>query len=114
MWKPISLGKKLRYGFALGAIQKTARYKSNPSSLPLCRDYFFSAITKMSQPVAGQPLVLDSGVVDHGQGATQLIIEEPEGVVLNREHVKGTGPQDFGKTGCTQELNFLLMPQTLA
>ncbi len=63
--------------------------------------YFFSG--KNGGPVAGQPLVLHSGVVDHGQGATQLIVEEPEGVVLNREQVKGTGPQDFGQTGYKHE-----------
>jgi hypothetical protein len=62
---------------------------------------FFSE--KNGGPVAGQPFVLNSGVVDHGQGATQLIVEEPKGVVLNREHVKGTGSQDFGQTGYKQE-----------
>jgi hypothetical protein len=68
----------------------------------------FSLLQKISQPVAGQPLVLNSGVVDHGQGATQLIVEEPEGVVLHREHVKGTVPQDLVR------VKFSINAQTLA
>ncbi len=70
--------------------------KPTPFTCFVCRDYFFSVI-KICQPVAGQSLVLNSGVVDHRQGATQLIVEEPQGVVLNRKQVKGTGPQGLLK-----------------
>ncbi len=98
MWTPIAFDKKLGSGSALGAIRKTARCHTKPTLVTCldCRDYFFS-VKNISQPVAGQSLVLNSGVVDHGQGATQLIVEEPQGVVLNREHVKGTVPQDLVK-----------------